>query len=191
MKKFAIGCLILLLLIGGGIFFAVNSLPNDYEVTRELTIEAPPEAIYPHIANLESWKEWTVWNTDMDPTATWEYRGPKSGVGAETEWQGAPFEEEGLGHGKMTCTQAVENERVEYDLTFWMPDETEMSSKGHLTLTPADGKTKVTWVMSGEMEGFMGKFFAVMMDEMNGPQFEEGLRTLRDKVEAEVAAAPK
>jgi len=49
----------------------------------------------------------------------------------------------------------------------------------------ADGpKTRVVWEMSGETGmPVVGGYFALMMDGMVGPLFEEGLSMLRQSVE--------
>ena len=53
-------------------------------------------------------------------------------------------------------------------------------SNGALTLEPEGTGTKVTWSMLGTSEGnFMMKLFAPFMDNMVGPDFEDGLKNLK------------
>ena len=72
------------------------------EKTQE--IEAPAAMVYETISNFETWKDWTVWNPEMDPEATWTYGGEAGAVGHSTEWTGPE-----LGEGKMVATAAEAN----------------------------------------------------------------------------------
>ncbi len=88
MKKLLLGCGLLLFLLIGAIVFGISTLPDSYLVQREMEMKGTPEQAYAAIADLHTWPEWTVWNKEMDPTATWEFTGNEVGYGAVWSWNG-------------------------------------------------------------------------------------------------------
>ena len=65
-------------------------------------MKAPPERIYPHIANLHAWGPWSPWEK-KDPAMKRTFSGPDSGVGAAYGWEG----DKNVGTGKMTILEAT------------------------------------------------------------------------------------
>src|SRR5689334_9699793 len=61
-------------------------LPKKVASERSLTIAAAPEQIYPDVAMLRAWPEWTAWNPRADPTFKPTYEGPEVGPGAVQKW---------------------------------------------------------------------------------------------------------
>ena len=62
----------------------------------------------------------------------------------------------------------------------------EATNRVLFTLTPVDRATSVTWHMEGR-NGFVGKAFSLFgdMDAMVGGPFEQGLASLKQRVEAD------
>ena len=58
------------------------------------------------------------------------------------------------------------------------------ASKATIGYAKAGDGTKVTWRMTGKNDDFLGKWMALAMPSMVGPQFEQGLADLKAKVEA-------
>ena len=102
----AIGLLIAVLV---AIAFA---LPNQFNVARSVTINAPAEKIYPLVATTGQWKNWSVWNR-RDPNMKIDYAGPQSGLGAKWSW-----ESKSEGSGEMEFTAAEPNKLLGYRLLF-------------------------------------------------------------------------
>ncbi len=149
-----------------------------YEVRRSTTIQAPPEAVYDRIANLTGWTSWSPWE-GRDPDLTRTYSGPESGVGASYAWQG----NRKVGEGSMTITQADRPGTVALDLRFLKPFKSQ--SVTTFLLEPADGGTRVTWVMTGSYTALSRVFSVFMpMDKMVGGDFEKGLAQLKAELEA-------
>jgi hypothetical protein len=146
---------------------------DEYEVVRQATVPAAPEAVYDLIVDFRRWPEWSPWE-DIDPELRRTYSGSDAGVGAVYEWAG----NRKAGEGRMEIIEATAPSRVVIDLRFIKP------FKAHNTTTfeldGSDGGTRVTWRMVGQktlMTKVMGIFKS--MDKMIGPDFEKGLDRLK------------
>ena len=175
--KWIVGGLIALaaVVIGGGWLISPT-----FVVTRSVVIQAPPERIYGLIADPRAWASWSVWNR-RDPAMQMQYRGPRSGNGAQWSWQSKTE-----GDGSMTFVQVVPNQRVGYELFF--PDFGTMST-GALELAAQDGATRVTWTMNGDMGSRpLYRWMALMADRMIGKDFDAGLANLKAVAEGRPAS---
>lgn len=170
--KWVFGSLLGLILI---ILAIAMMLPNDYAVSRSITINAPAEKIYTLVADPKEWKKWSVWN-QRDPAMQMTFSGPASGAGAGWDWQS-----KSQGNGGMKFTAAVENQKIDYELHF---EGMGKPSSGALLFEAQTGVTKITWSMHGTSEGnLMMKLFAPFMDKMVGPDFQAGLDNLKKLAE--------
>lgn len=146
-------------------------LSPKFSVVRTQQISAAPDKVYALVANLKAWKDWGAWQ-QRDPAMQTEYRGPESGVGAVSEWKS-----KSQGDGRMTIVEAEAGKRVKFELFF--PDFG-TTSYGTLQFDAADGGTKVTWSMDGDMgKNPVNRWMGLMMDKMVGPDFETGLKNLK------------
>lgn len=166
-KRILIGLILLILLISAAALF----IPNQYGVSRSITINASPDKIYPLIANPKEWKKWAIWNL-RDPKMEILYSGPASGPGAAWEWKS-----KGEGNGGMKFTQAAPNQAINYEIHL---EDMKKPSNGALLLEAQGNSTKVTWSMNGSSEGDFGtKLFVPFMDKLVGGDFETGLKNLK------------
>lgn len=163
---FALVGLVAVLFLGG------MMISSKFTAQRSAEIQAPPEKIYALIADPRIWKQWSVWN-ERDPAMAIVYSGPASGSGAAWEWKS-----KSQGDGKMTFTTAEPGRRLGYELYF--PDFG-TTSLGDFTLEPtANGATKVTWVMNGDVgKNPLFHWVTLFSDSMTGPDFEAGLKNLK------------
>ena len=173
-KKILIALIIVVVaLVGIGLF-----LPGEFDVSRTIVIKGKPADIYPHIAKLEDWQKWTVWNprTKGYEEMVTKYSGEESGVGAKSEWS-----DPASGNGKMEITKADKPDRVEWKLEF----EGMTPADGYCTLKLVErDRTRVEFGMKGDMgSNPVSKYFALMMDSMMGAEFDENLKNLKDMVE--------
>lgn len=170
--------IILILLLLPIVLIAVSLfLPSRYQVEREVAIKAPPEAIYPWLAQLSRWPDWTVWNTNMDPTLVYTYSGPAEGVGAMMNWTAKS------GNGSLKLTSADVKEGVKYELDF---AQGKFQCHGGVRMGPLpDGSTKVTWLNEGSL-GWnpVSRYFGLFMDKMMGGDFLKNLENLKQRAEA-------
>ena len=152
-------------------------LPSHYRVERTVVMRAKPDAVYAQVSALKNWPEWTAWTVSKYPDMKCSFAGPESGVGAIYSWEG-----KSSGSGKLKITRAEPGQRVDYDLDF---ENGKYLSTGAIIIEPENGAVKVTWFNEGSL-GWnpVSRFFGLLMDRMMGPDFEEGLRKLQQRVEA-------
>ena len=157
--------LVAVLVVGGLL------LSPKFDVMRSVLVGAPPERIYPLIANPRAWAQWSVWS-QRDPAMHVDYAGPESGAGAKWAWKSASE-----GDGEMSFTAAEPDKRVAYALYF--PDFG-TTSGGEFVLQPEPGGTRVTWSMHGDMgPNPLFHWMALFADGMVGKDFDAGLARLK------------
>lgn len=151
--------------------------PDDFRVSRTMTIAAPAPAIFEQVNNLRKWNAWSPW-AKLDPNAKNTFEGPEAGTGAAMSWAG----NSDVGEGKMTITESRANELVHYKLEFIKP--LEGTNDAEISLKPEGNQTSVTWSMYGK-NNFIGKAIGLVMDceKMVGDQFEQGLSSIKAMVE--------
>ncbi len=151
------------------------TLPGAYELDRSVTIEAPQEVVFEKVANFKEWPTWSPWLI-MDADATITYGGTMMEVGSGYEWEG-----ELVGAGEMELTALEGMSRVDYDLRFKTPYESE--AQVYFTLEAVnDSVTTATWGMTGKMPFFM-RFMIKMMVNWIKMDYDRGLAMLKDYAE--------
>lgn len=151
--------------------------PDTFQVERAITINAPPERIYPLIADFKAWSAWSPWEK-KDPAMKRNFSGAPSGIGARYAWEG----DKNVGSGAMAIVEASAPGRLGIDLDFLKPFEAH--NKAVFALEPQGQSTRVTWTMTGPTP-FMIKIVhvAMNMDRMVGGDFEAGLRAMKAQAE--------
>jgi uncharacterized protein YndB with AHSA1/START domain len=168
--------IVIVVLIAALLAYAATR-PSNFRVQRKTSIKAPPETIFPLIADFHNWTAWSPWEK-KDPALKRTYSGAASGKGAVYAWEG----NRNVGSGRMEITEASAPSKILIQLDFIKPFE------GHnvadFTLQPEGGATTVTWDMHGPM-AFIAKVFGVFvsMDKMIGNDFETGLANLKAAAE--------
>jgi hypothetical protein len=158
-------------------------LPSDYRVERVTVIKAPVEAIYPWLAQLKKWPQWTVWNMDYDPTLAYTYSGPEQGAGSEMSWTAKS------GTGSLKLTEADPSTGVKYDLNF---ENGKFLSKGGVVTSTVGDATRVTFFNEGSFgKNPVSRYFGLFMDRMMGGEFEKNLEGLKRKAEPKPNPAPE
>src|SRR4051794_38587782 len=61
-------------------------LPTRWDASREREIAAPPERIWPYLAELRAWNAWSPWKESAYPGLVFHYSGPSGGPGAQVAW---------------------------------------------------------------------------------------------------------
>lgn len=171
--------LILIAIAVIGLLVYVARKPDDFEIQRSITINAPAEKIFPMINNLRIGQTWSAWE-NVDPGMQRSYTGAKSGIGAKYAWNG----NREIGQGEMEITESISNANVRYHMHFIKPFE------GHsdvdFDLYENGGQTQVTQTMHGKSPGFLPKLMCTLFfnqDKMIGGKFEEGLASLKSLAE--------
>ena len=153
-------------------------LPSKYAIEREIVINGTTEEIYQIVATPKTYHEWSSWNTENYPEMKSSFEGPETGVGAISKWTDPK-----IGNGQMTIVKADPKTGIETILLF---ETCENPFHGKFSFEDlGDGKIKVTWSGKGE-NGVnpIHRYFGFAMEYMLGPEYEEGLKGLKQKVES-------
>ena len=147
-------------------------LPSHYSVARSIDIDAPPSKIYPLVADVRTWKQWSQWNR-RDPNMEIVYAGPPSGTGAQWTWHSRSE-----GNGQMTLTSTEPDRSIGYRLVF--PDFGSVAN-GAITFEPVSPTTtRVSWSNEGDLgNNPMMRWMGLAMDRLVGADFAAGLANLR------------
>ncbi|MCA9092789.1 MAG: SRPBCC family protein [Planctomycetaceae bacterium] len=177
LKKILLGVISLILLL----VIIVALQPEDFKISRSMSMDASPEKIFPQVNDLTLFNGWSPW-AKLDPDQKLTISDPSSGVGASHAWKG----NSSVGEGKMTIVESLTNERVGMKLEFIRPFQ--CNNDVEFTFNPNGDQTEVTWTMTGK-NNFMAKLMGLLMnmDKMVGGQFEEGLTNMKKIVESSTA----
>ena len=150
--------------------------PDLFELQRSTSIKAPPEKIYPLIANFQNFILWSPFERDPEMKRT--FSGPDEGVGAVYAFEG----NSNVGAGRIEITGATPPNQLVMQLDFLRPMKA--TNTVTFTLVPKGDSTEVTWAMSGK-NSLMAKIMHVFMnmDKMVGGSFEQGLADLKTRAE--------
>jgi hypothetical protein len=162
------------------IFVIGYILPSQWQVSRSIFINKPPQDIYPLIADFKhGWPQWSDFDYE-DPNIQYSYSGPDLGTGACRSWISAR-----MGNGSQTITSADPAAGVRFELKM---ENTKFGLEGAISLKPAGTATQVTLTDSGNTgNNIMFRYMATMMDEMMGNTFERSLAKLKEKAETVVS----
>lgn len=152
--------------------------PKTYDVFRTVEISRPKEEVFNYLKSLKNMDEWSPW-AKRDPNMEKKFTGADGEVGALSYWNG----NKEVGEGEQEIKKIIPGERIESELRFLKPWKstsdcyTQVESK-------ENGSTKVTWGFSGKNKfpmTIMSLFKS--MDAMVGPDFEEGMASLKEILE--------
>lgn len=61
--------------------------PDDFSISRSITIAASPQRVFEQINDLRKWETWSPW-AKLYPNSTAIFEGAESGQGAIFKWSG-------------------------------------------------------------------------------------------------------
>lgn len=146
--------------------------PTEYEVSREISIDAPATVVFEQVDNHQNRDAWSPWEK-MDPQMKKSYEGPESGVGAIYNWSG----NDSVGKGSLEILESNPNTYIKSQLTFVEPMEATSTIEWHFS--EDNDVTLAKWVNKGSLPGYLFWMGQDDMDEMMGPAFEKGLAQLK------------
>jgi hypothetical protein len=178
----------LLLVLGGGaalllvLFLVVGLiLPTDYSVSESVEIDATAAEVHVFVGELRKWPEWAPWE-ENDPTIVTTYGPTTTGVGASQSWTS-----ETEGAGELTLTKCDPATGIAYDMAF-IVGETRSPARADMSYAASGAGTTVTWSMEGDMSEMLPPvldgYMTLLMPEMIGEMFRQGLDKLKVVVEA-------
>ncbi len=173
-----VGRLLVALIALGVLLVAVAFLlPREVTVTREIVIDAPPHAVFPHLNSMQRTVEWSPW-AQLDPEMQTSFAGPEAGPGNRMTWSS---HDSHVGNGSQEIIVSEPDQRVESALEFGGMGVT----TSWLALKPEGAGTRVTWGLQADMGASpVGRYMGLAMDRWVGPDFEIGLKALKARVEA-------
>jgi len=176
LKIIATGVVVVVVLLAALLGYAATK-PDTFRVERAVSINAPPERIFPLVNDFHSWGSWSPYE-HRDPAMKRTYSGAPSGKGAVYEWDG----DSNVGQGRMEITETSPPAAVTIKLDFLEPFEGHNTAA--FTLQPRGDSTYVTWAMYGP-NTYTGKVISVFLDvdNMVGKDFETGLANLKTAAE--------
>ena len=151
--------------------------PDEFSLSRSVTIMAPPERIFPLINDMKLMNSWNPFVL-ADPNIKLDYSGPAAGVGARCDWDSKAR----AGAGNLAISASRPSSSIDMQLTMLRP----FPGQNLVTfrLAPSGAATTVTWGMTGassDLSKLMG--LVMSMDKMVGGAMEKGLADLKATAE--------
>ena len=176
LKTLGIIAVIIVVVVAGILIYAATK-PDSFRVQRTVTIKAPPEKIFPHIADLKAWTLWSPYEK-KDPAMKRSFGAVTAGKGATYAWEG----DKNVGQGGMEILEASPPRKVIIKLDFLKPFEAHNTAE--FALEPKGDSTSVTWAIYGPSP-YMSKLMStfINLDTMIGKDFDQGLASLKAAVE--------
>lgn len=170
---------ILAVLFGLFALFVIVSLflPSDYEVDREIVINAKYSTIDNLIATPAEWTKWSIWNPEKDSTIKFNFEGPQSGKNAEMYFKG-----DLLGDGKLRIDEYSQT-AIDYTMSF---ADGSFINKGTISLNQKSNEVLVKWKLYGNV-GWnpFAKFFRNTLQDLLATDIDENLKNLKKVAENE------
>ncbi|AKS41808.1 SRPBCC family protein [Wenzhouxiangella marina] len=157
-------------------------LPREVTVQRTRLIDAPPERVHAVLEDLRYFSQWSPWYA-RTPDAGYRLEGPSSGPGATLSWQ----DERGSGAGRLWIVASQAPESIDLKLEL---GDTEADN--FFRIGPADGGSSVTWGMRMRFGTFdlTGRYIGLMLPNLVGNDYREGLDRLADYLDAFPGSMP-
>jgi hypothetical protein len=175
--KVVVGICSLVAVVLAAILIAAAARPDTFTVRRSITVNVPPDWIFPLLIHFQRWRDWSPWE-QKDPGMKRAYGPHASGKGAIYSWSGNAE----VGEGKMEIVEVKSPNLVRLKLDFYKPFKTQ--NEVDFVLEQKGGGTEVTWTMRGPtpLVTKIAHLF-IDMDKMIGNDFEQGLANLKARAE--------
>jgi uncharacterized protein YndB with AHSA1/START domain len=168
---------------------ALSVMSPKAHMERSVVVAAPPAVVFQQVASFEKFNAWSPW-AKMDPAAKQTIEGPPVGVGAKMSWDGPE-----TGKGSQWTVEYEENKRVKNAMQMEGMDG-QLFAEFALEEVPEG--TKVVWKYDSDVSGtgvkntLMTKMFnGLMLENMLGKQYEQGLNDMKKIAESEPTPEPE
>lgn len=167
-------------IIGFFVILFIVSLffPRKYYIERTTVVNKPVYFTYAYMNNIENWKDWSPWNTNLDSTFSSFYSPNTIGTGATQYIKGSL-----IGTGRFKITHSQTNQLIRYDLQL-SREAASLSSAAIYKFSAFGERTKLSWLDSGDV-GYnpINRFMLPSKIKSTEIAFEEGLRLIKKSVE--------
>lgn len=164
------------LIIVVGIF-----IPRAYRFHKTIVIKADKKHIFNTIDNLGTWKIWSQWSPERDPTITLSYSPETSGTNSWMEWKGKK-----MGAGKMEIVSTDPYREIKIQTAF-----NKGLFKMEFTFSLEEIQAEhyaVKWTVSGlTKRGGFAKILGRMLPKMMGKDMEIALKILQAYCEGKLS----
>jgi polyketide cyclase/dehydrase/lipid transport protein len=144
-------------------------------VARSVVTNAPESAVFPYLANLHHFHDWSPWAT-RDPQLQLTYSGPESGKGARVDWVS---QVRSIGTGSVEITNADPNKTIELAVSF-----NGVEGVSAFDISPSGSGSKVTWSFGYESGSSpLKRWKALALDGFVGAEYRAGLDKLKAKID--------
>ncbi len=169
---------IVMTIIAAGAFF----LPSEVNVTRSVTMNAAPAAVFDQVQSFRKWEAWAPW-FQRDRFLVKDFSGPESGAGAMMTWSS---KKEGDGRIKIVAASLTSGLQMAVDF-----DGSGEADTGFELRAIGDGATTVTWTFKVDFgQNMARRYFGLMLPSAVGRDLDEGLANLKALLEKPTIAAP-
>jgi effector-binding domain-containing protein len=176
--------LILLVIVGGAIFFGTKD--GKFDVSETMTIDAPAEMIYDQVKDFKNWQNWGPW-LQIDPNIQISKSEKSEGEGATYSWKS---KHEALGSVSLKTKKVIPLKEINQEVSIetWLGDS-KYEFYWKFEETEKRGQTKVTWGVKGDppfLEKIIMSFREHDIGTGVGILFPQGLSNLDSLVIEEI-----
>ena len=154
--------------------------PSKVSVSRTILVNAPISSVFDQFNDMDKRVKWSPWE-ELDSTMVSVVGDVSKGAGASYSWTS-----ENSGTGTIKYKEVVENQLIESQLYFDSPENE--PAQGLMIFAQKNDGVMVTWEV--HMDLGMNPFMRIMgrfMDDMIGPTFDLGLKSVKRICESELA----
>jgi uncharacterized protein YndB with AHSA1/START domain len=169
------GIIVIIVVVLGALLIFAEMRPSEFEIQRNMIIDAPPEKVFVLIDDFRNWPRWQPLDL-TDPSLHRDYDSAARGKGAVSMWQG----KDSTGRQEIIESKPAAMIMIKVDFT--------KPFKAHnvntFTLAPSRSGTSLTWTVRGTLPLF-AKIMSIVinMDRSMGKHLEDGLRNLKAEAE--------
>lgn len=187
LKWIGIACGLLLVLCCGGVLL----LPTEWKIETSVVIDAPPEKVYPYLAQPRVWVKIVERHSRTMPgyeDTTFRYTFGDVEEGAGAWWLSESESGAMTSRVRIDYTAGDPKTGLEYEGRI---EQDEVNAHGTIAFEVVDGGTRVTWTDTGTMSRSKGGGLMVMaIESMMTPAFQGFLDSLKEVVEGDIPIEP-
>lgn len=162
--------LLILLAVLAAVFYAGGQfLPDRASASRSIEISASPAEIWPLVADLNRFNDWSPW-AQRDPEMEITVSGAPMTVDHAMTWRS-----EMQGDGTLTIVETNAPNLLRTGLDFG-PQGT---ATARFDIAANGAGSMVTWSFESELDGPVQRWFGLILPGMIGADYEEGLVNLK------------
>jgi len=160
----------------GLVFIVSLFFPHTYKIEKSTLVNKPVSQTFNYLNQIESWSDWSPWNTKVDSSMVFFYSKNKSGIGAAQYFRGGL-----VGNGSFRIIQSIPNEKLTYRLSI---NEGTMAIKQTFEFKPLGNGTQLTWIDEGDV-GMNPIYRFLLPSKISATEqgFEEGLMVIKKAAE--------